>query len=62
MFHVEHLKCGVQVDMTLTPAPLPWREREKGRGGFFNAECGMRQECSGLTLPSPLREAVCTQY
>jgi len=28
--------------MTLTPAPLPWREREKGRGGFFNADCGMR--------------------
>ena len=28
--------------MTLTPAPLPWREREKGRGGFFNAECGMK--------------------
>ena len=33
-------QCGVRVDMTLTPAPLPWREREKGRGGFFNAECG----------------------
>ncbi len=28
--------------MTLTPAPLPWREREKGRGGFFNAECGVK--------------------
>jgi len=28
--------------MTLTPAPLPWREREKGRGGFSNADCGMQ--------------------
>ena len=35
------MKCGVRVDMTLTPAPLPWREREKGRGGFINAECGV---------------------
>jgi hypothetical protein len=29
--------------MTLTPAPLPWREREKGRGGFFNVDCGINK-------------------
>ena len=35
--------------MTLTPAPLPWREREKGRGGFFNAECGLGKAHRAVT-------------
>src|SRR3990172_4716124 len=34
--------------MTLTPAPLPWREREKGRGGFIG---GGIKGGGGVTSP-----------